>query len=61
MRIRVAPSMIADGVIHLRTDGVSRRHREDGIVRQFASAINQRKFLSLDVVPFMNRTDEIAA
>ena len=61
MRILIAPPMIADGVIHFRTDGIRRRHRQNGIIRQVASAINQRKVLCFDVVELINRTDEIAA
>ena len=52
--------MIADGVILLRTDGIRCRHRQNGIIRELASGINQREVLLFDVVPFINGTDEIA-
>ena len=61
MRMSVAPSMIADCVIRLRIDGIRRRHRQDGIIRERASGINQRKFLCLDVIELINGTYEIAA
>ncbi len=61
MRMSIAPSMIADGVIHFRTDGVRCRYRQYGIIRELASNVNQRKVLCLDVAELIYGTDEIAA